>query len=225
MSVTSFQEIWSRAAARKGGDAALEAELPEIKPPAELRTVPDDRWLAAMTQRIFQAGFVWKVIESKWEGFETAFGGFDPPTLATLSEGDLGRLISDQRIVRNAQKIHAVRHNAGLLVALAQEHGSAAACFADWPDADFVGLLELLNKRGSRLGGFTGPLFLRTMAKDSFLFSPDVIAGLIAAGVVSRKPTSKKALADVQAAFNLWRDESSRTFAHISKTLACSVGD
>lgn len=233
----SFQTIWKRAAKRKGGDAALEAEMPPIKTPARLRKIPDSRWLAEMSKRIFQAGFVWKVIENKWEGFETAFEGFDPGRLATLSEGDLGRLVSDTRIVRNHQKIKAVCHNAAFLVELAREHGTAAAWFADWPDDDFIGLLEAMKTRGSRLGGFSGQIFLRFMGKDSFILNPDVTTALVHAGVLDLAPSSiktviskrtvssKKDLAAVQAAFNKWRAESGRPMGHISKTLACSVGE
>ncbi len=220
-----FERIWARAAARKGGDAALEAELPAVKSPAELRAIPDDRWLAGMSKRIFQAGFVWKVIEGKWEGFEAAFEGFDPARLAALSEGDIGRLLTDSRIVRNGQKILAVRHNAAFVSELAREHGSAGAFFAGWPDADFVGLLEVLKARGSRLGGFTGQAFLRYMGRDAFVLSGDVTAALAAAGVIRGKAASKRDMAAVQEAFNAWREESGRPLAHISKTLACSVGD
>ena len=41
-SIQSFQSIWSRAAKRKGGDAALEEQMPEIKTPAQLKKIPDD---------------------------------------------------------------------------------------------------------------------------------------------------------------------------------------
>ena len=142
--------------------------------------------------------------------------------------------MSDTRIVRNHQKIAAVRHNAALLVELAAQHGTAAAWFAQWPDDDFVGLLEVMKKRGSRLGGYTGQVFLRFMGKDSFLLNPDVTAALADAGVVDRaltwkksmpSITAKKDLAAVQAAFNHWRAESGRSLAQISKTLACSVGE
>lgn len=221
----TFETIWQRAAARKGGDAALEAELPAVKSAAELRAIPDHRWLAGMSKRIFQAGFVWKVIEAKWEGFEAAFAGFDPGRLAALSEGEIGRLLTDTRIVRNGQKILAVRHNAAFLVELAREHGSAAAFFAGWPETDFVGLLDLLKARGSRLGGFTGMAFLRYMGRDGFVLSPDVAAALVAAGVVKRKPSSKADMAAVQDAFNTWREAGGLPLAHISKTLACSVED
>jgi 3-methyladenine DNA glycosylase Tag len=76
-----FAGIRARAAQRKGGEAALAALLGPLPDNAALAQVPDDRVLAAMAQRIFAAGFVWSVIESKWPGFEEAFLGFEPKRL------------------------------------------------------------------------------------------------------------------------------------------------
>lgn len=60
--MTSFKKIRERAARRKGGDAVL-AKLLGAKPDnRKVAKVPDDRILSAMAERIFCAGFVWKVI-------------------------------------------------------------------------------------------------------------------------------------------------------------------
>ena len=218
-----FEKIRKMAAKRKGGAMALEERLPEVKTPKQLESISDDRWLAQMTKRIFQAGFVWKVVENKWDGFEAAFQGFDPGRLSLLADDELDRLASDKRIVRNGQKIATVCHNAGLILDLAKEHGSAAACFANWPDDDFVGLLAMLKKKGSRLGGNTAQVFLRSMGKDSFILSGDVVAALIEFDVVDKTPTSKKDMAAVQAAFNQWRAESDWPLTHVSRVLACCI--
>ncbi|MFC3225783.1 DNA-3-methyladenine glycosylase I [Marinibaculum pumilum] len=220
-----FAEIEKQAAARKGGPKALKALLPEVKPAAELRSIPDDRWLAAMTRGIFQSGFSWKVIENKWPGFEAAFHRFEPGRNALMSDEELDALTRDARIVRNAQKIASVRENAGFLLDLAREHGSAAACFADWPNQDFAGLLALLKKRGSRMGGNTGPYMLRTMGRDSYILTRDVTAALIREGVIDKPPGGAKAMAAVQAAFNAWAAESGHGLAAISRILALSVDD
>ena len=101
----SFDEIRKRAETRKGGGEALAELMPEVKTPDELRRIPDDRWLAEMTKRIFQAGFNWKVIENKWDGFEEAFLNFAPGPLALLSDDDNDKYLKDTRIVRNGQKV------------------------------------------------------------------------------------------------------------------------
>jgi len=222
----SFDEIYARAAERKGGEAALEAQIGEwrSKPRGEIAATPDDRWLAEMSRHVFQAGFNWRVIANKWEGFEAAFHGFDPPLNAAMSEDEFDARLKDTRIIRNAQKIASVRANAHFLVDLAREHGSAARFFADWPDSDFIGLLELTKQRASRLGGETAMRFFRTMGKPAFITTRDVSAALVEAGVVEKPPTSRKDFSAVQTAFNAWSAASGRDLTALSRILAMSAG-
>lgn len=219
----SFKTIHARAARRRGGEKALDAMLSKPKSAAALRKIPDDRWLAAMTKAVFQAGFVWKVIEAKWPGFEEAFDHFDPHRVAFYSGDDMGRLASDTRIVRNGAKIKATVENARFVAELAKEHGSAGAFFAALKPENYVELLEVLKKRGSRLSGGSAQFFLRFQGVDSFILSPSVVAALVKAGVVDKPPTSRKALEAVQAAFNQWRKESGRSLTEISRTLGMSI--
>jgi 3-methyladenine DNA glycosylase Tag len=221
--VGSFQPIVDRAAANKGGLAALEEILPKPALPEDLAAIPDHRWLSMMTKRIFQSGFVWSVVEAKWEGFETAFEGFEPRRLAMYADEELDRLIEDAGIIRNGIKIRSAIENARFLVDLADEHGAASAFFANWPDADYIGLLDLMKKRGGRLGGNTGQYVLRSMGKPAFVLSKDVTAALIREGVVDKPPTSKKAIAAVQDAFNQWSRETGRDLSGLSRILAASV--
>jgi 3-methyladenine DNA glycosylase Tag len=223
--MTPFSEIFGRAAGRHGGEAALEKRLAESKPlsKAKLAAIPDDRWLSAMTRRIFQAGFNWSVIDKKWDGFEAAFDGFDVGRWVMAPDDDLDALAKDERIVRNPQKIRTVRENAVFIAALAKEYGSAGKAFGGWPKEDFAGLLDLLKTRGSRLGGTTAQYFLRGMGVDSYVLSAHVTAALIEAGVIDKPPTSKKGMAAVQAAFNQWMSESGRSLTEISRTLGLST--
>ena len=222
----AFDDIWAIAAARKGGDAALEESLAAhaSKTPAEIAATPDDRILSSMARFAFQAGFSWKVIETKWPGFEAAFDGFDVNACAYPSEEKFDALLKDARIVRNARKILSVQANARFLLDLAQEHGSAARFFADWPEADLIGLLDVLKARSSGLGGETAMRLLRTLGKPAFITTRDVTAALIRDGALEKPPSGKKDFARVQAAFNEWSKQSGRDLTAISRVLAMSVG-
>ena len=87
----SFTSIFERAAERKGGADALEEMLTKPKTPAQLKKVSDSAVLAEMTACVFRSGFVWKVIENKWPGFEKAFHDFDVTRCAMLSDEDLDK--------------------------------------------------------------------------------------------------------------------------------------
>lgn len=191
-----FKEIIALASKNKGGLAALEgilAETPSLEP-AVIAALPDDRILSAMARRISYAGFSSKVIDAKWDAFEAAFQKFDPNACAFMADDHFHALMNNAAIVRNEAKIRAVQADAKFVLELAAEYGSAAKFFAQWPDADYVGLLEVLKARGSRLGGETGMRFLRAIGKPAFIPTADVVAALIREGVVTGPPSGKRDL-------------------------------
>lgn len=218
----TFDELFEIAAERKGGADALNALLEPPSSIEQLSQIADDRWLSGMAKSVFQAGFNWKVVDKMWPGFEAAFYGFDLGRCAMLTDEDLADLVSDKRIVRHGTKIRSVQENAVFLIDLANEHGSASAAFANWPSDDFIGLLALLKKRGSRLGGMTAQYCLRFMGCDSFILSRDVTTRLIAEGIVDKTPGSQKSMRAVQDAFNIWTDQSGRSLKEVSRVLAMS---
>ncbi|MBX3531099.1 MAG: DNA-3-methyladenine glycosylase I [Rhizobiaceae bacterium] len=221
----SFDTIRKRAAERKGGEAVLRTLLPTAADNKALAKLSDDRVLSTMANRIFSAGFVWSVIEAKWPGFEEAFLGFEPRKLLFQPDDFWGELASDKRIVRNGSKIKAVRDNAAFVVDIAKEHGSFGKFLAGWPAGDQVGLLDLLSKRGSRLGGATGQYLLRWLGWDAFIVSGDFAAALQDAGLeIAETPTSKRDLTAIQKQLNAWHAETGLPYVHLSRILSMSIG-
>jgi 3-methyladenine DNA glycosylase Tag len=117
-----------------------------------------------------------------------------------------------------------LRANGQLLVDLAAEHGSAAKFFAEWPDSDFIGLLDVMKKRAARCAGETAMRFFRTMGKPAFITTRDVAAALIDAGVIDKPPSSRKDFQAVQDAFNGWSAATGRDLTGLSRVLAMSTG-
>jgi 3-methyladenine DNA glycosylase Tag len=222
----SFKKIRERAAKRKGGEAVLDRLLGAKPDNAALAKVPDDRILSTMAERIFSAGFVWRVIEQKWPGFEEAFLGFEPRTLLFQPEDFWHELSSDKRIVRNGQKIMSVRENAAFVERVSKEHGSFGKFLAAWPADDQIGLTAHLGKHGSRLGGATGQYLLRWLGWDTYIVSRDMAAALRDAGLdIAEAPTSKKDLKKVQDQINAWAKETGLPRMHISRILSMSIGE
>lgn len=216
----SFNDLYDIAADRKGGADPLEALLPHPDP--DVTTLPEDRWLSIFSKSVFQAGFNWKVVDSKWGGFEDAFHGFNLDACAFLHDEDMDRLMANTAIVRNGPKIRTVIENAHFLQSL-RDQGGVGPVIGGWPSTDFIGLLDMMKKNGSRLGGMTGQYALRFAGRDAFILSRDVTARLIAEGVIDKPATSKGAMKAVQQAFNTWMDQSGRGLTEISRILACTV--
>lgn len=223
MTLTPIEELFNLAAERKGGAEAFKATLAIPSTPDQVSEIPNDRWLSIMSKCVFNAGFNWKVVDKKWPDFEDVFKGFDINRLAMMSDEDMDRHLKNARIIRHGKKIAAIADNARFCLDLTKEYGSVGKAIGHWPSSDYVGLLEMLKKRGTRIGGATGQYFLRFSGVDSFILSKDVVRALIREGVVDKSPTSKRDLKAVQEAFNHWHETGPYGLSQISRILACTV--
>jgi 3-methyladenine DNA glycosylase Tag len=208
---------------RFGSAAALEAHLPDHATSAQLRKIPNDRYLSALAQRVFRAGLKHSLVDAKWPTFEEVFFRFDPEKVVLMGAEHLERLMQDARIIRHLGKLKSVPRNAQMLLDISKEHGSFGNFLADWPVTDIVGLWKYLSKHGHQLGGMSAPSFLRMVGKDTFIPTYDMVAGLSAQKIIDKAPTSLKDLAAVQGAFNQWHADSGRPMCQLSMMLAYTV--
>lgn len=208
---------------RFGSAEALEARLPQPHSDAELRALGDDRYLSAISLRIFRAGLKHSLVDAKWPVFEQLFFGFDPEKVVLMGAEHLENLMQDARIIRHLGKLKSVPRNAQFVLDVRREKGSFGGLIADWPVTDIVGLWHYLAKHGSQLGGLSAPRLLRMVGKDTFIPADDVVAALKAQKIIDKAPTSLKDRAAVQAAFNQWHAQSGRPLCQLSMMLAYTV--
>lgn len=221
-----FDSIYNLACERKGGEKALKRLLPKPASKAKLKKIPDDRYLAEFSKKIFQSGFVWRVVEQKWEGFEEIFWGFDIDKLMMMPDDMLERKATDKKIIRNLRKVQSIRENAFMIDETRKREGCTFGEFiANWPSDDIIGLWAYLKKHGSRLGGNTGPYALRSLGKDTFLLSRDVEGFLRTHGIIDTGITSKTALTSTQNYFNELQAQSGMSFTQLSRLVSLSFGD
>jgi len=221
----NFKQLYQRACDRKGGTAGLEYLLSTPLSDKQLLKITDDRWLAEFTKKVFQSGFVWRVVRNKWPDFERVFFEFNIDKILLMPDEMLENKASDPSIIRNYNKVKTVRDNAMMIDSVRQQHGSFAKFVADWPSNDIIGLWTYIKKHGARLGGNTGPYSLRMVGKDTFLFSRDVEQYLRHHGVFEGGISSKRSLGQIQAFFNDMQQQSGRSLQEISQIIAFSVGD
>lgn len=223
--MVNFQTIEQRALDKHGSEKleAVLAERCKVRSSEDIAATPNDRFLAEATRMIFQAGFNWNVVDKKWPNFEKAFNGFDVHYWAMMADEEMGRLMQDSGIIRNAMRLASVGKNALYFKDIITEHGSVGGFFAAWSPDQYFENVVAMRKRTSRLGGTSGMIFLRRMGLESIVFSEDVVRALIANGVVDKLPNSKRDMASAQEAVSAWRTESGRTLSQISQILAMSV--
>jgi 3-methyladenine DNA glycosylase Tag len=222
--VERFNDIYQRACERKGGQQAVEALLAGPLPANQVANISNDRFLAAMTKKVFQSGFVWRVIEQKWDAFEDVFFGFDIEKVLLMPDEMLEKKATDKRIVRNYKKVLTVRENAQMIKDVSREHGNFGRFVASFDSDSITELWLYLKKHGARLGGNTGPYMLRSLGIDTFLFTRDVEDYLRKNLIIDGGLTSKKTLKAANAAFSQWQAESGRSLQELSLLVAYSWG-
>lgn len=224
----SFDSLYHRAAERKGGKHAIDLLLDDTNflSNQELKQVmTDDRVLSAFTKKVFQSGFVWRVVENKWDGFEELFFQFNLEKILMMPEEMMEKKATDPKIIRNYNKVKTIKANAQMMFDEQLNGHSFVEFIADWPANDIIGLWAYLKKNGARLGGNTGPYALRAMGKDTFLLSRDVEAYFRAHDIVTGGIQTKSSLKAIQESFNQWQTQCDLSLSQLSRLVAYATGD
>ena len=220
----SYDNLYEAACLRKGGGDVVESLLPTIATKGHLSGLGSDRYLAEFTRKVFQSGFVWRIVNNKWPQFEEVFWEFDIERLLMMPNDMLERKASDPGIIRNFSKVKTVLDNAVMIADTERREDKTFGEFiAGWPDDDIVSLWLFLKKHGSRLGGNTGPYALRTVGVDTFLMTADVEFFLRVNDIVVSGIHSLRALNAAQSYFNNLREESGRSLSELSRLVSLGV--
>lgn len=220
----TYAWLYGAVRERFESDAALEAFLPKALTAEELQQKGNDRYLSAMTQRVFQAGIKHAVADAKWPAFEEAFNRFALEEMLHLSSENIQAHLANKQIIRHRAKLETIPKNAQFIIDIEKEYQCSFGEFiANWPISNIIGLWDLLGKRGARLGGRSAPGFLRLAGKDTFFLTSDVVARLVAAGIIEKTPTTKHDLQIVQNTFNDLQQGSGRQLCQLSAMLALSI--
>ncbi len=225
MNTPSYDELYQRACERKGSEAEVEALLPSRASKQQLKNLGSDRYLAEFTRKVFQSGFVWRIVNNKWSNFEEVFWNFDIERLLMMPEDMLERKASDPGIIRNYSKVKTVLQNAVMISDTERREDCRFGEFiASRPEDDVISLWIYLKKHGSRLGGNTGPYALRTLGVDTFLMTADVENFLRNHNIVDSGTHSLRALKAAQGYFNELREESGRSLSELSRLVSLGIG-
>jgi len=221
--MTEFDTIEAAAIARLGGRDALEDRLVTPEPPESLAMIGDDRYLSVMCRRIFRAGLTHKLVDRRWPAFEIAFDDFNLEAVAALTDDDLRRLATDEKLIRHRKKIFAVRDNALAMQEIVEAFGRFGVWLADWPEDEIVELWLELRRRFTQLGGQSAPSFLRMCGKDTFTLTAWVVRALAHWGAHVGPTHRATDLRAIQQRFNAWEAESERDYCQMSQILALSI--
>lgn len=84
----------------------------------------DNELFGRLILEINQAGLSWETILKKESSFRKAYSKFNIKKVASYTDADRERLLSDAGIIRNKLKVNAAIENAKIILAFQKEYGS-----------------------------------------------------------------------------------------------------
>jgi len=136
-------------------------EVPPREVPAN-----DAGYFEKITQAVFQSGFSWQVIRTKWPNFQKACADFDVDTVASFTDEDLERLVEDKGIVRNGRKIKATITNARICQDIIVQHGSLVNWLRTMDGQDYYGRSKQFCKQFKFMGPMGAYFFFWSVGED-----------------------------------------------------------
>jgi DNA-3-methyladenine glycosylase I len=112
----------------------------------------DNELFARLILEINQAGLSWETILKKEESFRKAYDNFNIEKVATYTEDERERLMSDVGIIRNKLKVNAAIENAKTILDLQKQFGS----FEKWLEHHHPKSKEEWVKTFNKTFKFTG---------------------------------------------------------------------
>lgn len=122
----------------------------EWKPPKKPEN--DQEYFKALVRSVFSAGFSYKVIKAKWEGFREVFHNFDPDKISQWTQDDIFAAVKSPKIVRNIKKIKATVENAKTFMDLVKKHGSFEDYLKSLRDKPYDEVSKIISKTFKWLG-------------------------------------------------------------------------
>ena len=140
--------------------------MPNYEVPPRAVPESDAGYFEKITQAVFQAGFSWQVIRSKWPNFQKAFVNFDVDGVAAFTDENLERLVEDKGIVRNGRKIAATIHNARICQELIAQHGSLHSYLRTMDGLDYYARAKKFSKQFKFMGEMGAYFFFWSVGED-----------------------------------------------------------
>ena len=139
-----------------------EHQHPEAPPQIVPESLND--YLEVMTKAVFQSGMSWRVVNSKWAGFQAGFQGFDVAAVAAMDESAIDTLAADTSIIRNRRKIVATVHNAQRLIELDEQYDGIRNYLRS--HGDFYAVLKDVRKQFKYMGDTGTYYWLYVLGED-----------------------------------------------------------
>ncbi len=138
----------------------------KIIPPQE-KPVDEKGYFEILSKAVFNAGFSYQVVNTKWEGIKEVFEEFNPKILSNWTIDEISDALESPKIIRNAKKVKAIVSNSKVFLELVEEYNSFENYLKSFRDKTYEERQQIIAKQFKWLGPTGAHFFLWSIGEDA----------------------------------------------------------
>jgi 3-methyladenine DNA glycosylase Tag len=138
----------------------------KIIPPQE-KPIDEKGYFEILSKAVFNAGFSYQVVRTKWEGIKEVFNEFDPEIISNWTIDEVSDALESPKIIRNSRKVKAIVSNAQIFLELVRKHRSFENYLGSFRNKCYEEKQQIIANQFKWLGPTGAHFFLWSIGDDA----------------------------------------------------------
>ncbi|MBY8988244.1 MAG: DNA-3-methyladenine glycosylase I, partial [Candidatus Lokiarchaeota archaeon] len=134
--------------------------------PPQQKPNNENGYFEILSKAVFNAGFSYQVVNTKWKGIKEVFNEFDPEILSNWTIDDISDAMESPKMIRNSRKVKAIVSNAKIFLELIDKHRSFENYLKSFRNKSYEEKQQILAKQFKWLGPTGAHFFLWSIGED-----------------------------------------------------------
>ena len=135
--------------------------------PSQHKPVDEKGYFEILSKAVFNAGFSYQVVNTKWEGTKEVFEEFDPEIISKWTIDEISEALDSPKIIRNGKKVSAIVSNAKIFLELVEKHKSFDKYLESFREKPYEEKQQIIAKQFKWLGPTGAHFFLWSVGEDA----------------------------------------------------------
>ena len=135
--------------------------------PPQQKPKDEKGYFEILSKAVFNAGFSYQVVNTKWNGTKEVFDDFDPQIVSRWTNDEIFNALESPNIIRNGKKVKAIVSNAKIFLELVEKFKSFDNYLESFRDKPYEDKQQMIAKQFKWLGPTGAHFFLWSVGEDA----------------------------------------------------------
>lgn len=135
--------------------------------PPQQKPKDEKGYFEILSKAVFNAGFSYQVVNTKWNGTKEVFDDFDPQIVSRWTNDEIFNALESPKIIRNGKKVKAIVSNAKIFLELVEKFKTFDNYLESFRDKPYEDKQQIIAKQFKWLGPTGAHFFLWSVGEDA----------------------------------------------------------